>query len=336
MSSPLRVGLVGHRGDPQLARLITELEARGVVSAPFDLTDIPAHVAFHWEGGSFRFGELELASLDAVYARTAHFPMPTFVPGRTKAQSEELTFPVRESGSLMNSIISELDRRMPLVNPPSCYRYHPQKPFMYRSLQEAGVPVPRFAVGCDLAALARFSHELDEQVVIKPLMGGEVRLADLAYLKEHHAQVDRRPFLLQRRILGRSLRASVVGQRVVAAAEMVHGDVVDWRNDLKDIRSVELGPEAADASLAAARALGLLFAAVDLEEEHGPGGTPWVIDVNPGPMFAAFEARSGLDVAGPLSDYMKKTAASGSLAPDQYGLSRRSDAGPVASWEELQ
>lgn len=308
MQDALGIGLIGKRGDPQIGRLQEEVSRRGGRPVPFDLTDIPAHVNFHWEGESLAFGEIELDALRAVYARTAHFPMPTFIPGQGTEVSEALTFPVREIGSLLNAIVAAVAERMPIINPLGSHRFHRQKPLMYRTLQRAGVPVPEFAVGCDLARAAHFIDRHDEAVVVKPLMGGEVYQADLAYLKAHHQEFEKRPFLLQRRIMGRSLRAYAVKGRVVAAAEMVHGEVVDWRNDLSAVNAVTLGAEAESAVLKAAAAQGLIFSAADLEEEGGPGGIPWVIDVNPGPMFAAFEGRSGLDVAGPLADTLLEFA----------------------------
>ncbi len=306
--SDIRVGLVGHRGDPQLARLVTELEAMGAEPVPFDLTDIPAHVNFHWQGGSLRFGDIELTSLAGIYARTAVFPMPTFVPGAPRDRWEAMTFPVRESGSLMNSVIAELARRMPVVNPPETHGFHHRKPLMYSLLMDSGVPVPEFAVGCDLAAAATFVHGLGEEVVVKPLMGGEVVVGDLSYLRDHHRDLDRRPILLQRRIRGRSLRLYVVGPEVVAAGMVVHGGEVDWRNDLEAIEAITPGEDTASVAVRAARVQGLEFAAVDVEHD----GTPWVIDVNPAPMFAGFEAMSGLDVAGPLARHLVGLAAGGS------------------------
>jgi glutathione synthase/RimK-type ligase-like ATP-grasp enzyme len=136
-------------------------------------------------------------------------------------------------------------------------------------------------------------------------MGGEVFLANLGFLKEQHEQLGCRPFLLQKRILGRSLRAYVVEDRVIAAAEVVHGDVVDWRNDTQAIRPVELGVQAQSAVKKAVACQGLVFGAVDLEEDEQAS---WVIDVNPAPMFAGFELRSGLDVAGPLADRLVELA----------------------------
>ena len=309
--SAIRIGLIGHRGDPQLGRLEDELRRRGASPGLIDLTDLPAHANFFWDAKGLRLESEPLHELAAVYARTALFPLPTFVPGRSPAEGDLLTFPVRETGSLLNALVAELARRLPLVNPPATLVYHQQKPFLYSVLQAAGVPVPEFAVGSDLAALAHFVDLHAQQVVVKPLMGGEVFLADFAWLKEHAREVDRRPLLLQRRIVGRSRRGYVVGGRLVALAEMRHGPVIDWRNDLQEIVAVTPGDAEARACLDAAAALGLLFAAIDLEEEPGPPARPWVIDVNPAPMFAGFEARAGLDVAGPLAVLLLELAASG-------------------------
>jgi glutathione synthase/RimK-type ligase-like ATP-grasp enzyme len=309
----LRIGLIGPGRDPQIVRLAGELKKAGAESVPFDLTDVPAHVNFHWQGDSLRFGDLQLETLAAVYARAAYFPMPLPVPGRSAEESEKLTLPVRETGSLLNSVVEELAGRVPMINPPAAWRFHRLKPLMYRALERAAVPVPEFAVGCDLAAAAHFVDRHGEHVVVKPLMGGEVFLASFDYLRDHHEEFDRRPLLLQRRILGRSLRAYVVGDRVVAAAEIVHGDSVDWRADVRSVSPVEASPAALQAAQRATTALGLVFSAVDLEEEGGAGGPIWVLDVNPAPMFAGFETRSGLDVAGPLAKTLLDVASSGRL-----------------------
>ena len=283
------------------------LEARGAQPTLLDLTDIPAYISFHWHGDQLRFGDVDLLSLAAAYVRTGHFPMPLEVPGRTRAESDALTFPLREVGSLLNAILAELARHRPVVNPPETYRYHRQKPFMYATLTRAGVPVPEFVVGSDLEQAARFVDRHREQVVAKPLMGGEVVVADFAFLEQNHAEVDRRPLLLQRRIVGQSLRGYVVRGRLVAAAEIVHGNVVDWRADVRALRPVTVSERAQDAMVRAAAALGLAFAAIDLEQEQGES---WVLDVNPAPMFARFAAQSGLDVGGPLADALVALAAS--------------------------
>jgi glutathione synthase/RimK-type ligase-like ATP-grasp enzyme len=77
---------------------------------------------------------------------------------------------------------------------------------------------------------------------------------------------------------------------------------------VRAVRPVRATPSVQSVLSAASAALGLVFAAVDLEEEGGAGGEPWVLDVNPGPMFADFERGSGLDVAGPLADCLLQRA----------------------------
>ena len=295
----LNIGLIGQRGDPQVVRLQEEVKRHGATPLPIDLTDIPRYANFHWHGDSLVFDDVDLMSLDSIYARTAYFPMPTSVPGMGFEEGKEATFVIRECGSLQNSIIEELASLKPFVNSPMTTRHHQIKPVLYSTLLRAGVPVPEFSVGCDLARAAHFVNDLEEDVVIKPLMGGEVFLADLAYLKEHHSEIDNRPFLLQRRIRGGpSMRAYVVGGEVVAAGQILHGDVIDWRNDTQGIEPLELGEEARKAVVGAIDAVGLIFGACDIEEDAD--GRPWIIDVNPGPMFFGFEQQTGLDVAGPL------------------------------------
>ena len=306
------IGLIGAGNDAQVLRLQEALAAAGAQSVQIDLTEIPAHAAFHWEDGVLRFGAQDLGAIDAWFARAAHFPMPAFVPGQPRDTWEDATFPVRETGSLLNAIVHELARRAPMINPPESFRFHHMKPLMYRTLVDAGVPVPPFAAGCDLAAAAHFVDRHGERVVAKPLMGGKVVHADFAYLRDHHDAVEHRPLLLQRRVYGRSLRAYVVAGRVAAAARIEHGDSVDWREDVREIVPLTLDARAERAVTLATAALGLVFSAVDVEED---GEGPWVIDVNPAPMFAGFELRSGLDVAGPLARALCRAATRGALDP---------------------
>jgi glutathione synthase/RimK-type ligase-like ATP-grasp enzyme len=306
--SEVTLGLLGAQSDPELLRLGDALRERGASTLVVDLTKIPAEVAFHWHRDAMHWGDANLLSLGAVYARTAWFPQPTRVAGKSLEASEAITRAERETGALLNAIVSELALRLPVVNPPTSYHYHQQKPLMYRVLQRAGVPVPDFAVGSDLEHAAYFVEGHGQAVVSKPLMGGPVVLADLAYLRDHHQEFDERPLLLQRRILGRSLRGYVLDGKLIVLGEIVHGDVVDWRSEVLAVKPVEGGPRVAEAAGSAARALGLGFAAVDLEEEGGAGGPPWVLDVNPSPMFSGFEKLSGLDVAGRLADFLVRCA----------------------------
>ncbi len=306
--APWTIGLIGSPEDEQIRRVASALAARRTRVVSLDLTDIPAYVRFHWQGDSLRFGDVDLSSLDAALARTAHFAQPIGVLGSAADPSHDPTLWQRETGALQNAIVSELDGRIPVINPPATYRYHRQKPFMYQALRRAGVDVPEFAVGCDLEQAAYFVDAHGGETVAKPLMGGEVVVADLDYLREHHAEFDRRPILLQRRVRGRSLRGYVVEGRVVGLAEIVHGDVVDWRTDVRAVRAVAADARVAQALVRAAEALGLIFAAVDVEEEGGAGGLPWVLDVNPSPMFAGFEKLSGIEIADPLADCLLRRA----------------------------
>ena len=176
--NPCTIGLLGSPEDEQVADLARALGARGARAVTVDLTEIPAYVRFHWHRDELVFGDLDLGSLDAAYARTGWFPQPVRVVGMNLAESQAHTLHERETGALLNSIVSELEQRVPVINPPGTYHYHRQKPFMYRQLARAGVPVPDFAVGCDLEQTAYFVQGHAEATVVKPLMGGEVLLAD--------------------------------------------------------------------------------------------------------------------------------------------------------------
>ena len=94
-----------------------------------------------------------------------------------------------------------------------------------------------------------------------------------------------------------SVRAYVVGRRVVGAAE-IHSPEIDYRQDEHDVIPTRLRGDEQRAAIAAAKACGMAFSGVDLIRY--PGGVK-VLECNPSPMFYVFEQKTGLDIAGPLA-----------------------------------
>lgn len=110
------------------------------------------------------------------------------------------------------------------------------------------------------------------------------------------------PLLFQRRIIGTSLRAYVVDSEVVSCSEVIHGDVVDWRTDQLGLEQREIDEQLGAMLVEARKAAGLNYAGIDVELDIDE--TPYVLDVNPAPLFASYEHASGHDVAGPLADLL--------------------------------
>jgi ribosomal protein S6--L-glutamate ligase len=106
---------------------------------------------------------------------------------------------------------------------------------------------------------------------------------------------------------GTDVRAFVVGRRVIAAMrrQALKGE---FRSNLHrggSAEQVKLTPPYRKAALAAARALGLRVAGVDLLESDAG---PMVMEVNSSPGLEGIEKATGIDVAGAIIDYLQKGA----------------------------
>jgi RimK family alpha-L-glutamate ligase len=167
-------------------------------------------------------------------------------------------------------------------------------------LARAGVPTPR-TIACERVddALAAF-EELGGDVIVKPLFGamgaGMTRVddADVADRVFHALALERAVYYLQEPLAaGRDLRAFVVGGRVLAAVERIGSG---WRKNVArgaEARAAELSAEQERLCLAAAEALGVDYAGVDLLGDH-------VLELNGIPGWHGLQNATGADVAAAL------------------------------------
>jgi len=224
-----------------------------------------------------------------------------------RARIEEALLVDREVRSFIESLLwSLVDAQSPihLVNPPEAAALHQQKPLLGARLRQAGVPVPESLTTTHLDSARDFVDRWNGQVVCKAAAGfGQVRLASevLSALPRDQTSLDG-PFLFQQRIQGQSFRAYVVGQCMICCCEVLHGDSVDWRADSRGLRAVNLTAELKALLCQTCCTVGLDYAAIDLELDEA--GHPFVLDVNPTPLFAAFEQDSRISVAAPLAEHL--------------------------------
>jgi ribosomal protein S6--L-glutamate ligase len=115
-------------------------------------------------------------------------------------------------------------------------------------------------------------------------------------------------FLIQEYIAeskGADIRAFVIGNKVVAAMRR-QGAEGDFRSNLHrggEGSRIELSPEEEDTAIAAARALGVKIAGVDmLQSERGP----LVMEVNSSPGLRGIEEITGIDVASLIVSYIEE------------------------------
>jgi ribosomal protein S6--L-glutamate ligase len=114
-------------------------------------------------------------------------------------------------------------------------------------------------------------------------------------------------FLIQEFIAesrGADIRAFVIGNKVVAAMKR-QGTEGDFRSNLHrggEGSLIQLSPEEEHTAIAAAKALGVKIAGVDLlQSERGP----LVMEVNSSPGLRGIEEVSGIDIAGLIISYIE-------------------------------
>jgi ribosomal protein S6--L-glutamate ligase len=207
---------------------------------------------------------------------------------------------------------------IPLVNGAAAIRRARDKLVALQILAARGIMVPR-------TVLARGPDQVDQAlevvggppVVLKLLQGtqgvgvilAETRAAVVATLDTLWGL--RQDVIVQEYVAdsaGRDVRVLVVGGRIVAAMRR-QAPAGEWRSNIHRGGSgtrVELDPTYAHAAVAAADAIGLDVAGVDLlEASDGPR----VTEVNASPGFEGLEHVCGVDAAGAILDLAEAIAA---------------------------
>ena len=313
---PPTVGILGTRSAREAQRVRDELRRRGARVLGAELDAFPALHRGTLDPAGSRVGPVDLAAAPVWLLRQLDVPRrldPALRPADLARLPDDLEEPLADDRAVrcwVESLLRSLsDPRLTptrLVNDLEATRLHARKPLMAARLQRAQIPVPESLATNDPAAAGRFVARCGGEAVVKAAAGGgTVRSA-----RELPAGPRAGPLLFQRRIRGTSLRTYVVADRVVACAEVVHGDVVDWREDVRELRRRDCDPSLHDLLVRACRTLGMEYAGIDVELDGA--GRPWVLDVNPAPLFAACERATGTDVAGPLAERLLALAEAAS------------------------
>ena len=109
---------------------------------------------------------------------------------------------------------------------------------------------------------------------------------------------------------GADLRCFVIGDKVIAAM-MRQAPPGEFRSNLHrggSATKVKLKPEERQVAVAAAKAVGLRVAGVDIiRSKNGP----LVLEINSSPGLEGIEQSTGIDVAGKIIEYIEKQAGGG-------------------------
>jgi hypothetical protein len=306
-----RVLVLGSARDPQVRRVRAEVRARDGTTSLLDTFAFPERSAATLEGDEVRIRRKPIpVNVQSVYLRGlgAHALAPQHAVDLAR-RPRGLLAQIEERLGFVSSVVEILRARgVPIINSLDANLQHRRKPYQLNLLRAAGLPVPGFVATNDPRAVKTFLKTV-KRAVYKPVAGGatvrEVTARDMG--RNRLKSLALAPVLFQELVEGVSVRAYVVGNRVVAAAEL-HSTELDYRRAEDDVISTRLTPAERDAAVAATQACGMAFAGVDLV--RGMSGF-YVLECNPSPMFAVFEHKTGLDVAGPLARLLLRPAAHG-------------------------
>lgn len=271
----------GGRADASLACLIAAADRAGVPVAPV-LVDAEREPALAWD---FATGALTVDG-DAVDPAGLFLRYDVFTP--------------RAPGALVDRALGWHNALLGWAAARSQVRLFnrelsPQagvKPYQLAVARDAGLAIPASWIGNDLAALR---DRRPAAAIAKPVGGGAYVQSLAAALAGQAADAVRAPVpaLVQERLAYPEYRVFVVGGDTHVFA--IASDRLDYRPDPAvwlDYRGPDGGIAAAVAGCRrVAAALRCDFAACDLKT--GPGGDPVFLEINTGPMFAAFDAAAG-------------------------------------------
>ncbi len=199
-----------------------------------------------------------------------------------------------------------------VLNPPRALEVCVDKYLASARLDAAGLPTPATIVCQDAETAVAAFHQLGGDVVVKPLFGSEgrgmVRITDVEIAWRTFRTLERLQTVLyvQRFINhpGWDLRAFVLDGRVLAAMRRYAQD--DWRTNVAQggrAEAVVLTAEEEHLALAAASAVGVVAAGIDLLPM--PGGGYCLLEVNAVPGWRALAPATGVDVAAEIITFLQ-------------------------------
>jgi len=240
------------------------------------------------EGSRFWHGDKELGRIDLCFLRS--FGSGSF---------EQVTKRV----SIMEHL--ELSGTFVVNSTQACRRARDKYSTMY-ALARAELPIPPTYV-TEMAHWAYRASKGFKQVVYKPIMGslgfGSMKFdnADLAFNAYTTLERLGQPLYIQEYVEkpGRDIRAFVLGERVIASIYRI-AQPTEWKTNVAQgaqAKAIQLSSKLEKLAIKAARALGLLYAGVDIMEVRKK---VVVLEVNGSPSWQGLQKATGVNVAEEL------------------------------------
>jgi len=244
------------------------------------------------DGSRFWHGDKELGHIDLCFLRS--FGSGSFEQVTKRVSMMEH---LEQSGAFV-------------VNSTQAFRRARDKYATMYALARAGLPIPPTYI-TEMAHWAYRASKGFKQVVYKPVTGslgfGSMKFenTDLAFNAYTTLERMGQPLYIQEYLekLGRDIRAFVLGERVIASIYRV-AQPTEWKTNVAQgaqAKPIQLSPKLEKLPIKAAKALGLLYAGVDILEE---GKKAVVLEVNGSPSWQGLQKATGVDVAEELVQYM--------------------------------
>jgi hypothetical protein len=285
------VAVVGSTGDAHTQYVADAVARAG--GRPVVLDTAPG-ARVSWHEGDVRWSGIRLDEVGSFYVKHVRLAVPA--PGIAElARSDMPTWleryaAERERFSLLLSTLRALgdDGGRTFVNPVARVELHLLKLHQDATLRRLGFPVPRTLATTEPDAVRAFAA-LHEHVILKPLTGGSPaeKLGPEHLDDDALATLMRCPVLFQEQIRGEERRVYVLDGEPLAAFAVPTDGVVDARANLDRVTPTELPAEVWQLCLDAARALDLVFTAVDLRRDDDGAWT--ILELNPTPAIAFHE-----------------------------------------------
>lgn len=298
--------VLGGDDDEHAVHVLTALQRRGVEAELLDSRTFPHEVRITCDplapAGRFTFpgrGAVDFGDVRSVYWRCYNgFADPPL------ADAEQAELAVNDARSLFESVLMSLPARW--VNGWDAYQLHQAKPVALARVAAMDLPAslrcPATCLGNDPESIRDFVAR-HEHCIFKPVQGGaHTRIVTPAHLTDENLRsLATAPVTIQEHLPGTDVRVFVADQRVLAC-EIVT-DATDFRDDPDaEIVPVDLPGEVAEACIAIARRLHLLWTGIDLR--RSPDGQYVFLEANPSPMFIGFEELSHLPLTDALLDVL--------------------------------
>ncbi len=309
-----RVALIGPADREEVQRVALRLEER---SADPILVDTRQPAAIRIDATHEEACGVSLSGVSAVYVADLGLPRPLASDAEGNvdvAGSRAALAHSQGTWGAWLALLERVGRHAAVVNPPASYELHGLKPFEIASYHARGWRAPTTLSTDDDQALLACAHApaLAHGRVCKDLVGGygyTERLEPLADLAAARGVLRESAVMAQERIEGDAVRAFVVGERMLVAAEVLpqgFGEVDSRRGDAR-VRRIELPGKVAETSTNVAASWGMSFAGVDWM--RASGGREWVLlECNSSPFFVELERRTGVDIASALADLLLRGA----------------------------